>query len=243
MKLSTLNNSEVLIKLTADSSSVEVDFIDKKSEIVTSKSISIDELIHSLASGYSFNTGLLPKGIRSFSGTKDYYTVIVEMPARKRKVLVMDYNSEFSEEEDKLLPFPDMVFLIRVNNSIVEMESCRLFALKRPIATYNDRLYRFPLGNVYGKEEYNYKICWNSVRMDPVNEIVEINQVIDKFFNSTFNGDLINDGGICFNSMVAQDFSEFHYHLAELDTFPINTLVETDLTIRDLIEKDLNGDY
>jgi len=155
------------------------------------KNVSLDDLIGALTSGYQISTGILPTGTKLFAGTRSAYKILIEVPGKVREILIGRNESDLRSH---VVPFPRTAFVFNVKNN--RAVSTHVYALANPISTLQDSLYVFPFGNVY---DSNSSVCWGGVSLPEVREPINLSSIINLFFQSNFNGDLITSRTVTFD--------------------------------------------
>lgn len=158
--------------------------------VVVQKIVDPKEFVAGLSKFNNLSTGLIPPNTK-------YY-----MCAEGEEVLYLEYPPSIREvtftNGDKLntyvVPVPGLLLILRTargEDGHYGVYKSKLFAIKRPILSMDDPLFRFPFGNVGA----DGNICWGRAALPRVQSLLGYNGAIDMFFNSIFNGDL---GDNCF---------------------------------------------
>ncbi len=167
---------------------------------LSTKIVSVDDLIFKLAQEIDVTTGILPTGTKFYSGTKNSYKIGIQVPSKVRTIQARIDDVLC----DKTIPFPETLFIFYVNDARI-LDSL-MFACIPPLGRINDKLYIFPLGNVY---DYG-TICWgNSYTFPSITEPLILDGVVGRFFSSAFSGHMIEkslfnapDGVVNFRTLL-----------------------------------------
>jgi len=181
---------------------------------VSTKTVSVDDLIFRLAKEVEMTTGILPAGTKFYSGTKNSYKIGIQVPSKVRTIQARldDILCE------KTIPFPETLFVFSVNDTKV-LDSL-LFACIPPLGRMDDRLYAFPLGNVYD----DGPICWGNNYVFPsITDPIILDGVVGRFFSSAFSGHMVERG--LFNAPAGVvNFRTLLDHLSGKEYFPDSIL-------------------
>jgi len=131
------------------------------------------------------DTGILPPATRYFSRGSGAVTMVLEVRPHVRPITTTNGG------EMAVVPFPALLFkLVLAENASAayDVRSVRVVAYKDPALTPGSQLYRFPYGNVYD----DGRICWGSIGVPQVKEIVNASAICELFLTSMFNGHLGN---------------------------------------------------
>lgn len=157
------------------------------------------------------DTGLLPKNCIHFARIGSTVSVVLEVPATKRRVLLRR-NREMHEKD---IPLPNMVFGFVFTSGTLKHSFAGV--TKMPVMGMSTELYRFPLGNVF---EDN-RICWGRTEIPRMTQIAEASQLPFLFFEAPFNGDLYRDA-----NSSGQEILDHYNSISEMDYYPLNHLVK-----------------
>ena len=189
------------------------------------KPISVSDLILALSREMEMSTGVLPCGTRFFSGTKQAYTIGVQVPSGTRAA-----QFDIGDGGLKLMtiPFPELLFVFKVDNDRLDTTESSLFACLPPIGRPQDPLYFFPFGNVWE----NGGICWGDVHIPTIDELVVLDSVVAKFLSSIFSGHLVHGTAM----FVPPDPEVVNLrtlleHLQGKQFFPDGTLKQSNVTL------------
>ena len=191
------------------------------------KHTTADSFAAAIAQNINFNTGVLPKGTRYFSGTVNNYKILIET-APMTKVLNLHSNARYDNEKGykghhEIVPFPHLLFhLAIVNGSIT---SSNTFALKKSLNTLQDRMYMFPYGNVY----HNGNVCWGSALKNiKINTPMDTLKLIARFLDSQYNADLFDTHCVLRNKLEGFgenfNFWRFVEYMKDKKIFPVEAL-------------------
>lgn len=154
-----------------------------------SKNVDFDELIDSLAQKSGLSTPVLPFGTKLYSKQNGTHKLFIEMLPMKRRIKYVNGGQTIFND---MVPMPFGVFIVElreVNGRFqIQQGNSRIFALKGPILTKNDKLYRWPTPNVYTQGN----ICWGSGsntlnQMSSLDSPHQAGRIIDMFFSGNFN--------------------------------------------------------
>jgi len=198
------------------------------------KTVSIRDIINNLASSHKFSTGLLPKGTRFFLGSTVDYFIGIGTDARKR---IFRYG-----DTENNIPFPYCFFAFIIKNK--HIYKTYMYTSVRSLELETDRLYHFPYGNVYSHGE----VCWGCVNLPEIRKPMDLVGVVNTFFSSNFNGDLFEnysfrhpekyeDGELRIDSLY-----KMIEYVKNKDVFPTEMLNESDITLKNLIERGGNNE-
>lgn len=174
-------------------------------------------------------TGILPAGCKYLSKKKGLTNIIIESPAQIREVLYFDRSEKVILKFKVPTPYTYMFLQIRAKAVIKSL----LCVGKGPINSMNDKVFKFPFGNVYD----DLKICWGKNDLPSV-ETNQVGGFISMFYNAPFNDDLSNSA---FNSF--SNVETFYQLLKNLDTkiqFPYQILKDSSMKTVGGILKTLN---
>lgn len=198
-----------------------------KDGISSHKTVSIEDIISKLASNYKFSTGLIPKNTRLFSGSKDKYLIAIETDSKIRTI-----STEKDGAWDSKIPFPPCLFVFDICDELIK--KTYLFALKSPNVLSTDMLCHFPFGNVYTDGH----VCWGRVTLPKISKPTDLVGVINVFFDSRFNGDLMERHS--YTAIQGTNISGFNSligYLKNKDMFPIEMLRQTGESFDAMIKK------
>jgi len=127
-----------------------------------------------------------------------------------------------------MLPFPGLVFAIRVNmDGVLKVGLC--YAVKDAVITEDTILYRYPYGNVSGD---NGKICFGSGNVEkPDGPITykEIYRYIDLFLSADTSPHYYKPGS---TTTIQKEFIDLIEYINELGEFPDASLLPADPFIK-----------
>lgn len=205
-------SNELTIKINDDAAYASVHI--KDGENTTIKTVSVLDLINKLSKKNRIHSDILPLGTRYYSGNSKDFTIAIEIPPKVRTVSV--YNRELKIEK-KPIAFPPCLFIASVKDN--RLISTKIFAVKRQIMTFEDELFAFPLGNAYN----DGRICWGNVNNTrKIEKPIEITSEINLFFDSVFNGDLLNFNNNAIN--IQFGFNDLINYLKDREVFPSEAL-------------------
>jgi hypothetical protein len=206
---------------------IDVKITTENSSVVT-KSVSPEMLCQELAGCTTISSGLLPEGARFYLKRGLNETFVFEVPAK-----VWDCRHTHGGNRLFKVPLPRM--LVRVDLSPVNrdgsgnqmrMTNTYFRCLKLPLSSTSDRLYRFPLCNVYGDSH----VCWGNVEYPVFTKpnYADLVRVPELFFQSFFNGDLDSDGNFQFNASGFRNTFGLFQALDMKEAFPVEYLIEAE---------------
>lgn len=204
--------NELTIKINDDAANATVQI--KNDENITTKTVSILDLINKLSKKNRIHSDILPIGTRYFSGSQKDFTIAIEIPPKVRNISIYGRSGEV---EKVSVAFPPCLFIVSVvDNSI---RSTKMFAVKRQIMTFEDELFMFPLGNIYD----DGRICWGSTSIiKKIEKPIEITSEINLFFDSVFNGDLLSYNHTAIS--IPFGFNHLIDYLKNCAVFPLEAL-------------------
>jgi len=174
---------DLTARISSNSSEVQVSLIGPDGT-VGQKTISVDDLITQLASSHRISTDILPRGTRFYKGSPSDYYIGVELIPKKRPLQI----DNVEDGVRKFLPVPRSLFVMHIKNN--RSFNTWLFCLAAPLNNWSESLYGFPYGNVYE----DGRICWGDARLGNITKPMDLIGALAMFFDSGFNGDLINEG-------------------------------------------------
>lgn len=228
-------SAEINIKISSNNSSPVVS-LKHDDGVVKHKKVSIEDLISSLSKLGGTVTGILPPNTRWYDGKPNDYSVAIEVMPKVRdfylyEPAVASIKTDYKPKHLKV-PFPPLLFFFKVKNN--KVLDCKLYAQVERIIKKNTSLYYFPFGNVYS----DGRICWGSASVtDKIKETTHLIGVIDRFLNSSFNGDLISNNS--YNKKYFPNcryFWDVIYHLNGKTAFPLEALNKA-TTLNDVIAR------
>lgn len=183
--------------------SIEVETI--KDGVRSIKPTSLQALQEVLSRGDRIETPLLPSqwGVQKYTRINNREQFVISVPER-RYTSSYDMRGETGDREAK--PFemvaPPTLWLIYTEINPAD-DSRRYvhgnaYALKQPILTLNDAVFRFPFSNV--SEGF---VCWGDGSDYPMlSQAKSIQSIPDRFFANPFNSDLDNQKFSSFQSKI-----------------------------------------
>lgn len=228
----SLDNTDLVIRIKAGASDAHVSLT--KDGIAQCKTVALDDLISQLTASQKLSTGILPRNTRFFNGRPAQYRIGLETVARTRDFGVYSRAREEVGQGKKVLriPFPPCLFVFDVTAGRVN--ATKVFALKNLIAKKTDGLYNFPFGNVYPEG----RVCWGSARLPQIKTPMNLISVVSVFFDSPFNGDLVNER--TFKSPSGKRIPDFWSLVKYLDGkefFPDNMLYKSHSSMSTLMKE------
>ncbi len=164
------------------------------------------------------NRGIVPDGYLGgvFASDKSY-TVVWEVPARKRQFVLDMRNGE--KLMHAMIPFPALVFKLRVYQGIKQSFSC--YAKKEG----DTNLYRYPFGNV----SLSGDVCMGSIATKDITP----RRIEEDFFLGETNNDYYTGDKKC-----GCDWSQEKLirELKEKDSYPDNWLVDAGVELKTLLD-------
>lgn len=226
----SVESCDLIAKISSNSSEVSVSLMEKNGTI-RQKSVSIDELVSQLVSSHQISTDILPRGTRFYKGGASDYTIGIELAPKRRPIQISSYDGTTR----KVVPVPRCLFIARIRNK--QFYKSWLFSLASPFNKWNETLYSFPFGNVYD----GGSICWGSAYILEVRRPMDLIAVLSSFFDSTFNGDLVE--GYAFERPDVEYGEEevrglwpLVSYLENMDVFPNDMLYRKSFNVDDVIE-------
>lgn len=184
-------------------SSIEIEMIkDGKRTIKPTSLQAVQEL---LSRGDRTETPLLPSqwGVQKYTRINNREQFVISVP-ETRHTSRYDMRGETGDREAKEFEIvaPPTLWLIytEVNpaNESRRYVHGNAYALKQPILTLNDNVFRFPFSNV--SEGF---VCWGNGDDYPVlSQAKSIQSIPDRFFANPFNSDLDGNKFSSFNSKI-----------------------------------------
>ena len=151
----------------------------------TPKNISLEDFGSMIQKFQSSDSEWLPGeyGLQRYVERKKYNVYCYVTPPKRIKVRYGDTNYEILT--------PILVWFIGTNKS-GQLTRSEVYALKGPLFTYKEELFRAPFSNVYGEGN----ICWGDNGLEfPTKKSIQ--SIYNRFFGAPFNSDLdenrIND--------------------------------------------------
>lgn len=166
----------------------------------STKNTSLEAITNILTAQQSFKTPLLPgqwgviKYIRQ--DTNEFYAYTV--PPSIREVSYDFRNNDVDETRTFRIPVPAQLWLFKVRYNPADdtrrLHSAMVHALKNPIMSENDPVFKMPFSNVGGN------VCWGSSSDTPViNSAKSLQSTPTQFFLRPFNNDLGDNRFNAFN--------------------------------------------
>jgi hypothetical protein len=148
------------------------------------------EFFEEILSGQAISTGILPRNCIYYT-KKDNGNIIyiIEYDQSIRKVNVLPKTSSNKSHIASLyVKLPVMLFFIKFKGDV--FSGANLYSSYKKIQSLQDYLYIMPLPNIYS----GGKICLGnglSIKLKENNKNKKIASIIEHFWNSTFNDDLM----------------------------------------------------
>lgn len=134
----------------------------KQGSFVKNKKIKTSDLISAISNISGYRSPILPPNTRFIKIDKNITTVVLEIPPTIRQIQYMAKGKMIFK--DTPFPFPWEIFILKLmtrdSGAGYQLIDAYTFALKNPILSSNDNLYRFPTPNVYNSSDG--RICWGS---------------------------------------------------------------------------------
>lgn len=225
-----VENCDLTAKIFANSSEIQISLAEPDGS-VKQKTVSVDDLVLQLAKTHTISTDILPRGTRFYKGSSTDYYIGVELEPKRRPMIISHYN----EGKRTLLPVPRCLFVLRVKN--YDIYNNWLFCLDSPFDKWSNQLYSFPYGNVY--REGN--ICWGNAQILDINKPMDALAVFASFFDSGFNGDLINEDAFVHLSLgddrdPIDNLWDLVKYVVDTDEFPEELMEKKDFSLTKVIE-------
>lgn len=169
----------------------------------TDNYIKYSKFMDALNINTEFTSGLLPPGTVFYAVSRGDEIIAIEVPKHRRKIKVLHpygYNFHASEVTDLLkfneshtrdsivsevpVRLPSLLFIFRLRTNTTFRSE--VYALSEPLTSLDQRLYTFPLGNVYS----DGTICWGDVPIATANNTLSLGSAPYLFLDSKFNEDL-----------------------------------------------------
>lgn len=190
---------------------------------VSSKYVSVQDLQAAFARNVSFDTGLLPIGVRMYRRHNEREEIFFELPPEIRKV-------KWSNGNEYTVPIPWTLWYIylQTDPSGMKMHArSSVFAMKGTIIGNKlSRVFRFPFCNV---DSY---ICWGHTKLPLWKDLTGITSIPDLFFGANFNGDLDHEKFKPFKTKIKGQNVEIYgthslfKHLDGKEEFPEDILID-----------------
>lgn len=209
-----------LVVEIADGSSVVTAHFRTNDGVLTTKTIAIADLLVLLRNNMESTTGILPSGTKFYTGTKNAYSIGIQVPAKVR-------TAQFRLHDLRTLtvPFPESLCVFSVYEQ--QITHSKLFACIPPVGRTDDPLFRFPFGNV----SENGEICWGDIRHPKIVEPIALDAVVGRFFNSVFSGHLVNGTNMFRTQDGIMNLRTLLEHLEGKEHFPDQLLKVSDVTL------------
>lgn len=219
-----MRDNRTLIDLDDASGEAQV-WIQRAGKPMITKTVSIDDLVAAMSKGFEITTGILPQGVKFYSGTKSHYKIGIEVPGRRRTVSFSLTTGKFDVE----IPFPDMLFIFEVSRG--HYQSSKGFAVIPPVGLSNDQLYLFPFGNI----SHNGSICWGSAATGEVTDAIMLDSAVNKFFSSVFSGHYVWGTNTFHPPEGVGDLQELINYLKDKEDFPSSMLKPCGMTLGEVL--------
>lgn len=222
-------NYDLTARISSNSSEVQVSLICPDGA-VSQKTISVDDLITQLASSHRISTDILPRGTRFYKGSPSDYYIGVELIPKKRPLQIENIA------DIKFLPVPRSLFVMHIKNN--RAFNTWLYCLIGPLNSWSEPLYGFPYGNVYE----DGRICWGDAQIPNITKPMDLLGAFAMFFDSGFNGDLVNDGAFV-PPIVPPDVDpvdnlwDLVRYVENMEEFPEDLMSKKDYTLAQVIER------
>lgn len=223
--------SKVVVTFDEDqeNESVGVDII-TRDEGCTHKRIAFKTLLENLAVCTEVHSekkfiGKLPYGfVDGYIGdtSEDSLGVILDIPKGKRSLFYRENNKEWKG----IVDYPRLLFALSVEKGRYVCKRC--FALhENDELNEHTKMYRFPFSNVSCKGN----ICVGGAQFKKVHNFLDVEEFVESFFQSTYNGDYYDTG-----------FTKAYMSFVDLlesikQRFPDEILVETEYNYKDVLEE------
>lgn len=195
----------------------------KNGSVVSTKSVTLADLLMALSRDMEITTGILPHGTRFYRGTVQAYDIGIQVAT---KVRTAEFRLPEVGSKTMTVPFPEMLFIFSVRNK--RIVDTKVFSCIPPIGRPHDRLYMFPYGNVYDKTG---RVCWGSVVLPDVAEPVMLDGIVARFFTSVFSGHLMSGTSTFHPPDGVVNLRTLLEHMSGQEHFPDKVLKASELTI------------
>ena len=192
-------------------------------KIISTKTVALVDLLMALSRDMEITTGILPHGTRFYRGTKQEYSIGIQVQG---KVRTAEFRLPEVGSTTMTVPFPELLFIFSISDKRVT--ETKLFSCIPPIGRPHDRLYMFPYGNVYDKTG---RVCWGSIVLPEIAEPVMLDGVVARFFTSVFSGHLISGTSTFHPPEGVVNLRTLLGHMVGKEYFPDKVLKASELTI------------
>lgn len=220
------------VQLSIGSNGIKAEFSTTKGKKIF-KNIAMGSLAKALNNDAEFDTGFLSIYGRNYIGVKrlikigDRELIFVEASPANRDVS-FGYNSDDNRQFNSVR-FPGLLMGIVCdvsNSGAYHVKAMKLYATRNPLMSDQDRLYRYPFGNVYD----DAGICWGSVNdKNKVRNVSQAASLLPAFIESQMNSDLYpghrSYGSLADQLESLQDASDYDY----------DSLRSANMNFRDLV--------
>lgn len=170
------------------------------------------------------------EGLLAGSAKDNTLSAVFFIPAESRFMNVLG--------EKCILPYPSVIFAMTAENGRLTSSKC--YAVKEKNTgelRMNSALYSFPFGNVQPGSGH---ICWGNNKLPQLGTYTDMREAVTMFFCSESNKDYVR-AGETFKGY--KSFEDYLRALKKMDKFPQKALVETNRTLRCLIDsiRNMNG--
>lgn len=180
--------TEIDIKITDDTSRISY----KVGVLQKNKTVRTGDLINAISDITGYNSPILPPNTRFFKINKQNIVLALEIPPMIRR---LNYIANSKTVFDNVLfPFPWELMILTLNeveNGNFNLVDTRLFALKNPIISLKDDVFRFVTPNVYKDDG---RVCWGEAlsrfNLGKVDNLAQAYKYVSLFHDATFNTDL-----------------------------------------------------
>lgn len=203
----------------------------KKSSKNHSKVITISSLVEALNANQGISTPVLPFGCRSYIRKGNSHRFLIELSPMRRFIRYINKSGKTIFEDSVPMPWGVMAVELRENSSgtyTLNTGTTAIRALSRPIFSFDDDIYHYPVPNVYADHG---NICWGgSLKQEDkiIENLAMAGKFVDIFIGSNFNADIAPR----FNMYTR--YEDLLRAIQKRNTFPDNVLVKKG-SLRELI--------
>lgn len=153
--------------------------------------------------------------------SEDSLGVVLDIPKGKRCL----FYQKGEQKWNGIVEYPRLLFALTVENGKYVDKIC--FALhENDELNENTKMYRFPFSNVSSEG----RICVGSARFEKVHNFLDVEEFVESFFQSTYNGDYYDTG-------FTKAYKQFVDLLENVkQRFPDEILVETEYNYKDVLD-------
>ena len=224
---------------------IELNYVDNKTQIKKTKYIDYESFFQAVNRQIRLKTDLMAPGVRYMSRKNGFTYALIEDCAGKREISfhIRKERRDGSEENKTIkakLCMPPLLVAVKLKEGH-GIQDTKVFALKEPIKSMDDPVYKFPFGNAYDDGRF----CWGTALsfLSKIKKISQLRSLFSVIYGYTFNDDL----GVLFQpteEMVKEVKSEVDrtkqlwQYLKGKKEFPYECLIKTSTVdrVRQILE-------